>query len=72
MPPGTPDEIVRLYQKAFLETLRDPQLLAEAKKSKIEVNPIDGPTIAKLMADLYKMDPALLSQLREILVPKKG
>ncbi len=71
LPPGTPKDRVQLLQKAFLATLRDPKLLAEAKRSKLEIAPIDGPTIAKLAADLYKLDPALLSRLKEILMKKK-
>jgi tripartite-type tricarboxylate transporter receptor subunit TctC len=71
LPPGTPKERVQILRKAFLATLRDPELLAEAKKSKLEIAPIDGPSIAKLAADLYKLDPALLSRLKELLIPKK-
>ncbi len=71
LPPGTPKDRVQLLRKAFLATLRDPELLAEAKKSKLEIGPIDGPTIAKLAADLYKLDPALLSRLKEILISKR-
>ena len=70
LPPGVPQARVRLLQTAFMDTLRDPELLAEAKKSKLEINPLDGPTIKKLIANLFKMDPALISRLRELLLPK--
>ncbi len=71
LPPGVPQARVRILQKAFMETLKDPELLAQAKKSKLEIAPLDGAKIGKLMAGLYKMDKSLLSKLKEILLPKK-
>ena len=52
-----------------METLRDPDLLKEAKKSKLDIDPIDGPTVAKLMAGLYEIKPAFKSKLTELLIP---
>ncbi|MFQ5851856.1 MAG: Bug family tripartite tricarboxylate transporter substrate binding protein [Candidatus Binatia bacterium] len=71
VPPGTPKDRLRILQKAFMDTLRDPELLKEAKKSRLEIDPTDGPTAAKLFAAMYDMKPALLSRLKEIIVPKK-
>ncbi len=71
LPPGVPAERVKILQKAFLDTLKDPELLAEADKSKIEIAPIDGPTVAKTFADMYDMDKELLSELKKILIPKR-
>jgi len=71
LPPGVPQDRVQLLQKAFMETLRDPDLLAEAKKSKIDIDPIDGPTVAKLMADLYTLSPEFKSKLGNLLIPGK-
>ncbi len=69
--PGTPPERLRLLQQAFVKTLRDRDLLAEANKSQLEVAPIDGPTTAKTFAGLYELDPALIAKLKEILLPKR-
>lgn len=71
LPPGVPKDRVRLLQNAMMETMRDPALLAEAKRSQLEFVPIDGPTIAKKMAALYKFDQSTISRLREIIVPKR-
>ena len=71
VPPGVPQDRLQLLQKAFMETMRDPELLAEAKKSKIDIDPIDGPTVAKLMADLYELNPAFKSKLGNLLIPGK-
>lgn len=71
IPPGTPRDRLEILQKAFMETLRDPELLAEAKKAKLEIDPVDGPAVAKLMADLYNLKAATQEKLKEIVVPKK-
>jgi hypothetical protein len=46
--------------------MKDPDFLAEIKKASLIVNPIDGPTIAKIVADLYNVEPRLVSRFREI------
>ena len=71
VPPGTPPERLKILQQAFVKTLRDRDLLAEAKKSDLEVAPIDGSATAKTFAGLYELSPALIAQLKEILIPKR-
>jgi tripartite-type tricarboxylate transporter receptor subunit TctC len=71
VPPGMAKDRLELLQKAFVATLKDPELLAEAKKSKLDVEVIDGPTIAKKLGQLYDIKPETVAKLREILLPKK-
>ena len=71
IPPGTPKERLKVLQKAFTETLGDSELLAEAKKAKLEIKPVDGPTVARLMGDLYNIKAATKEKLKEIVIPKK-
>ncbi|HXV81363.1 MAG TPA: hypothetical protein VEG60_15910 [Candidatus Binatia bacterium] len=71
LPPGVPADRVKILQTAFMDTMKDPELLAEAEKSKIEIDPIDGPATAKIFAEMYDMDAALVSELKELLLPKK-
>ena len=52
-PPGVPKDRMLLLQKAFMATMKDPEFLTETKKASLIVNPIDGPTIAKIVGDLY-------------------
>jgi tripartite-type tricarboxylate transporter receptor subunit TctC len=72
VPPGVPQDRLQLLQKAFMATMRDPDLLAEAKKSQIDIDPIDGATVAKLMAGLYEFSPEFKSKLGNLLIPGKG
>jgi tripartite-type tricarboxylate transporter receptor subunit TctC len=69
--PGTPPERLQVLQQGFVKTLRDPELVAEAKKADLEVEPIDGPTTAKTFAGLYELSPSLIAKLKDILIPKK-
>jgi tripartite-type tricarboxylate transporter receptor subunit TctC len=71
LPPGTPKERVRLLQKAFMATMADPEFLEEANKSSLDLDPKPGDDISKLVNAYFKLDPALMTKLREILVPKK-
>jgi tripartite-type tricarboxylate transporter receptor subunit TctC len=71
VPPGVTPERLELLQKAFVNTLKDPEFLAEAKKSKLDIEVIDGPTIAKKLGGLYELQPAVIAKLKEILLPKK-
>ncbi len=71
LPPGTPADRVKTLQKAFMDAFKDPALIAEAKKANLELNPNDGNWVAKKMKGLYDMDPATVSLLKEVLLPKK-
>ena len=69
VPPGVPADRLKLLQKAFMDTLNDPELRKDAAKSRIEIEPVDGPTVAKLMAELYDLKPELKAKLQAILLP---
>jgi len=69
--PGTPPDRLKVLQDAFVKTLRDPGLLAEAKKADLEVAPVDGPTTAKTFAGLYDLPPPLIAKLKDLLIPKR-
>jgi len=67
LPPGTPKDRVQLLRKAFEATLADPEFLADAKKSKLNVDPIPVAEIDKGIAGLFKLDPALVAKLKDVL-----
>jgi tripartite-type tricarboxylate transporter receptor subunit TctC len=52
-PPGVPRDRADALIAAFDATMKDPDYLADAKKSRIDVNPVRGPEIDKLLAELY-------------------
>src|SRR5262245_29817458 len=71
VPPGMAKDRLELLQRAFIRTFQDADLLAEAKRSQLDVDPVDGPTIAKTLSGLYDLKPATVAKLKDILLPKK-
>jgi tripartite-type tricarboxylate transporter receptor subunit TctC len=71
-PPGTPPDRLALLRKAFRETMKDPAFLADAKQAQIEIDPIDEAETERIFSDLYKMNPATVSKLQDLLLPKGG
>lgn len=69
--PGTPEDRLRMLQKAFIRTLNDPALREEAKRSRLEIGPMDGPTLGERLSALYDLPPETIVKLRQILVPNK-
>jgi tripartite-type tricarboxylate transporter receptor subunit TctC len=67
LPPGTPKDRVQLLRRAFDATLKDSEFLADAKKSRLNVEPIPVNEIEKEISSLFKLDPALISKLKDIL-----
>jgi tripartite-type tricarboxylate transporter receptor subunit TctC len=70
LPPQVPEQRVRTLQKAFIDTLKDPQLLAEAEKSKLEIDPVDGAAIEKMVTGLYEIEPAIVNRIKQLLESK--
>ncbi|HZD41152.1 MAG TPA: hypothetical protein VE131_10550 [Terriglobales bacterium] len=70
LPPQVPEERVRALQKAFMETLKDSQLVAEAEKAKLEISPVDGPGMEKVVNGLFEIDPAIVNRIKKLLGSK--
>jgi tripartite-type tricarboxylate transporter receptor subunit TctC len=63
-PPGLPPEHVALLQAAFDRTMRDPEFLAEAQKQQLEINPVGGAEIGRLIERVYGMPSGLIERAR--------
>jgi hypothetical protein len=70
MPPGVPQDRVRAMEAAFLKTLKDPEFVAEAEKTRMTLNPIPGTTLHKMIVEGLSMPAALKEKLKPILAPK--
>jgi tripartite-type tricarboxylate transporter receptor subunit TctC len=66
LPPGTPKDRVQILRKAFLDTLKDPEFLEEAKKLNIEVKPMSGDDLEKLVAGLFSLPPDTVKTLKAL------
>lgn len=67
LPPGTPKPLVQTLRRAFLTTLKDPDFLADAKKARLDIDPIDGESIANEVQGLFNLERSLVKKLQEIL-----
>ena len=67
MPPATPADRVRTLRAAFLETLRDPEFVNDAKQAKLDIDPVGGEEVERLMGELFRMPPPVLAKLKELL-----
>ena len=70
-PPGTPGARVAALRKALLDTLKDPALLADAKRSRIEFNPLSGDEAQALVEKFYATPPGLVTQAMALIGRKK-
>ena len=68
-PPGIPAERRDALRAAFDATMRDPEFLAEAKQRGLEVNPVSGPEIDKLLDELYASPADTVAETRAIIAP---
>ena len=67
LPPGTPKDRIGILQKAFMEVMKDPEFLADAKKAKLDINPLDGTELERNVREIFKLDKALIPKAKEIL-----
>jgi tripartite-type tricarboxylate transporter receptor subunit TctC len=65
-PPGLPAERAQTLQQAFSETMKDPMFLADAKKQKLEINPVPGADIEQLLKETYQMPKAVVAQAAKL------
>ena len=66
-PPGVPPVRVAALRKAFDETMRDPALLAEAKRLLLDIEPMTGEEVAGLVKSVLATPPAVVSRVRKVL-----
>jgi tripartite-type tricarboxylate transporter receptor subunit TctC len=62
--PGVPADRVTALRRAFDATVKDPEFLAEAQRTKLTVNPITGEELQKLVTEVSDLPPALLEKVR--------
>jgi tripartite-type tricarboxylate transporter receptor subunit TctC len=65
-PPDIPADRKEALRKAFDETMKDPEFLADAKKIQIDVNPVSAAEVEKLIGDLYATPEATQAKVRAI------
>jgi tripartite-type tricarboxylate transporter receptor subunit TctC len=66
-PPGIPEDRKQALRRAFEETMADPEFLAEAKQRVLDVNPLNGAGIDRLMSELYQTPPEVIARAKAVI-----
>ena len=52
-PPNLPKDRTDALRQAFMETMKDKDFLADTEKAQMEVTPVSGEALQKLVAEVY-------------------
>jgi hypothetical protein len=66
MPPGTPKPLVNAMRRAFAATMKDPMFLAEAEKSRLELDPVTGEDMEKMIVRAFATPKPLVQRALEL------
>jgi tripartite-type tricarboxylate transporter receptor subunit TctC len=66
-PPGIPVDRKEALRAAFDATMADPDFVAEATARGLEVNPVKGADLDKLLVALYATPPAVIAEVKAII-----
>jgi len=65
--PGIPPDRVKLLREAFSKALKDPELLDEAKKKRLEIDPLTGEEIEALAKEVLATDREVIGRMEKLL-----
>src|SRR5262245_46126325 len=65
--PGTPRDRIKMLRESFRNVMKDPELLAEAKKSRMDVEYTPGEDLETLLKEVLSQPPEVVEQARKIL-----
>jgi len=71
LPPGTPADRASALENAFTKVFADKELFVDAEKGKLEIDPIIGEEIHKLVVEFLGMTPELRGKLQTALKGEK-
>jgi tripartite-type tricarboxylate transporter receptor subunit TctC len=69
VPAEVPADRVELLRDAFAKTMKDSQFLAEATKARLNIDPMDGTEVQKVVRQIFKSPPDIVARARKALTP---
>jgi tripartite-type tricarboxylate transporter receptor subunit TctC len=66
-PPNVPQDRVAALRKAFMDTMNDKDFIAEAEKAQLEITPVSGDELQKLVQELYATPPQIAQKAGDLL-----
>jgi tripartite-type tricarboxylate transporter receptor subunit TctC len=68
LPPGVPADRATALRKAFMDTFRDPDIVAEAARMKLDIDALSGEEVQAEVAKAYAMPPNIVERARQALI----
>jgi len=65
--PGLPADRTKILRDAFMKSMSDPALLADAAKSRLEITPVGGDELTKIAKDVIDQPPEVVERIKKIL-----
>ena len=69
-PPKVPAERVTALRRAFDQSLKDPELLAEAEKAQLEISPVDGEALQAMVEHMFQAPQEVIDAARHAIGQK--
>lgn len=66
-PPGIPSDRVKILRQAFVKALADPELLAQAEKQNLEIEPTGGEELEALAREVMAQPPEVIERMKKLL-----
>lgn len=66
MPPGVPAERVKAIREAFMNTMKDPKFLDDARKGGLDISPMAGEKVGALWDEFARAPKELVERARDI------
>jgi tripartite-type tricarboxylate transporter receptor subunit TctC len=70
LPPATPKDKVKILRDAFMATMKDPKFVAEAKTAQLDLNPMPGQEVEKIVQGFFTLQPSTVAKLRDVVMSK--
>ena len=68
--PGVPADRLAALRASFDATMKDKGYIADAEKQRMELDPLSGAEVQKIVEDIYSTPEPLLAKAREMIQPK--
>jgi tripartite-type tricarboxylate transporter receptor subunit TctC len=69
-PPGVPSERVAMLRKALMDVVKDPEFLAEAEKSTLEISPVTGEKLQTTVQEIVSTPADIVEKYKAAVTPK--
>jgi tripartite-type tricarboxylate transporter receptor subunit TctC len=66
-PPGMPEERVKILREAFMKTMNDPGLIADANKRQWDLEPMSGGELESISKEVMVQPPEVIERVKKVL-----